>query len=399
MVPSVRKAYNASFTVEKYEGFLKDLQSVWPGQIDFRVAETAIFVPKDFTQKMLDACENIVDIIADPKFTELTKNAIPQNVIVPGENKHSHFIAFDFGICINEAGEYEPQLIEMQGFPTLFAYEVLLDDVYRRHFEVPAGYESYLGGYNRETYLQLLSEIIVKDHPPENVILLEIYPRKQKTRIDFYCTEAYTGIKMVCLTELIREGKKLYYLNEGEKTEIKRIYNRVIFDDLQQQSPEVQEKGKIFFEELEVEWCPHPNWFYRISKYTLPLIRHPYVPPTFFLNEIKQIPADLENYVLKPLFSFAGQGVIIDVSQADIDNVKDPENWILQKKVKYADVIQTPDIPAKAEIRIFYFWKDGALRPVPTNNLARLSKGKMVGVRYNKDKEWVGGTFCLFEAP
>lgn len=397
MIPAIRKAYNESFTKEKYEAFLNQLHGVYPGQLDFRVAETPIFVPKDFTKKMLDACENIVDIIANPRFKELTKNAIPKNVQVPGENDHSHFIAFDFGICINEAGEYEPQLIEMQGFPSLFAYEILLDDVYKDHFPVPPGFSSYLGGYNKETYSRLLKEIITGTHHPENAILLEIFPRKQKTRIDFYCTEEHTGIKMVCLTELIKEGKKLYYLNEGKKTEVKRIYNRVIFDDLQQQAPEVQEKGKIFFEELDVEWCPHPNWFYRISKYTLPLIRHPYVPPTFFLHEIKQMPADLENYVLKPLFSFAGQGVIIDVTKEDIEKVKDPENWILQRKVKYADVIQTPDIPAKAEIRIFYFWKDGDARPVATNNLARLSKGKMVGVRYNKDKEWVGGSFCLFE--
>ena len=186
-------------------------------------------------------------------------------------------------------------------------------------------------------------------------------------------------------------------MNEGKKTEVQRIYNRIIFDDLQQQSPEVQEKGKIMFEELDVEWCPHPNWFYRISKFTLPLIHHPYVPQTWYLNEIKQIPADLENYVLKPLFSFAGQGVVIDVTQADIDKVKDPENWILQRKVKYAEVIQTPDVPAKAEIRVFYFWKDGSARPVAANNLGRLSKGKMIGVRYNKDKEWVGGNFCYFE--
>jgi hypothetical protein len=204
-------------------------------------------------------------------------------------------------------------------------------------------------------------------------------------------------VKPVCLTELIKENKKLYYLNNGVKTQIKRIYNRIIFDELQQQSAEVQEKGKILFEELDVEWCPHPNWFYRISKYTLPFIKHRYVPPTFFLNEIKQLPADLENYVLKPLFSFAGQGVVIDITPADIENVKDPENWILQKKVKYADVILTPDVPAKAEIRMFYFWKDGEARPVAANNLARLSKGKMIGVRYNKDKEWVGGSFCYFE--
>lgn len=396
MIPAIRKAYNEAFTKESYVAFLQELNGVHPGELDFRVAETPIFVPKDFTEKILDACESIVDIIVDPKFKELTKNAIPKNLQVPGDEAHSHFIAFDFGICINEAGEYEPQLIEMQGFPSLFAYEVLLDDVFRNHFTVPENFSCYLNGYTRETYIQLLKEIIIGNHNPENVVLLEIFPRKQKTRIDFYCTEEYTGIKMVCLTELIKEGKKLYYLNEGKKTAIKRIFNRVIFDDLQQQTPEVQEKGKIFFEELEVEWCPHPNWFYRISKYTLPFIRHQYVPATFFLNEIKQMPADLENYVLKPLFSFAGQGVIIDVTQQDIDNVKDPENWILQRKVKYADVIETPDIPAKAEIRMFYFWKDGETRPVATNNLGRLSKGKMIGVRYNKDKEWVGGSFCLF---
>ncbi len=397
MIPAIRKAYNEAFTQEKYEAFLQELHGVYPDQLDFRVAETPIFVPKDFTKKMLDACESIVDIIVDPGFKELTKNAIPADVKVPGENDHTQFIAFDFGICINEEGEYEPQLIEMQGFPSLFAYEVLVDEIFLKHFSVPNNFSSYLNGYDKDSYLQLLKETIIGNHAAENVILLEIFPKKQKTRIDFFCTEEYVGIKMVCLTELIKEGKKLYYMNDGKKTAVKRIYNRVIFDDLHQQSAEVLEKGKIIFEELDVEWAPHPNWFYRISKYTLPLIRHPYVPQTFFLNEVKQMPTDLENYVLKPLFSFAGQGVVIDVTQADIDSVKDPQNWILQRKVKYADVILTPDVPAKAEIRVFYFWKDGETRPVATNNLGRLSKGKMIGVRYNKDKEWVGGSFCFFE--
>jgi len=397
MVPSIRQQLNTDFTSEKYEAFLKELHAAHPGAIEFRVAETAIYVSKDFTEKVLDACESIVDIILDPKFKKLTQNAIPKNLEVPGENDHSHFIIFDFGICINGEGEYEPQLIEMQGFPSLFAHEVLIDDIYRKHFKVPDNYSAYLGGHDRESYLQHLKDILLGKHRPENVILLEIFPHHQKTRIDFYCTQEYTGIKPVCLTELIKEGKKLYYLDNGKKTEIKRIYNRVIFDELFQQNSDVQEKGKLLFEELDVEWVPHPAWFYRISKYTLPLIRHPYVPATFFLNEIKQLPGDLENYVLKPLFSFAGQGVVIDVTKDDIDKVKDPENWILQRKVKYADVIETPDIPAKAEIRIFYFWKDGEPRPVPANNLARLSKGKMIGVRYNKDKVWVGGTLCYFE--
>jgi hypothetical protein len=397
MIPALRKAFNENFTKEKYEAFLKELSNAHPGQLDFRVAETPVFIDQVFKKKLLDACEKIVDIIIDPHFKEFTKDAVPGHLKVPNENDHSHFIAFDFGVCINEKGEYEPQLIEMQGFPTMFAYQVLFPEVSRKHFPVPEYFDCYLHGYNKETYLQLLKEIVIGGHNSENVILLEIFPKKQKTRIDFYATEDYLGIKMVCLTELIKEGDKLFYLNEEKKTEVKRIYNRLIFDDLQQQTAEVQEKGKILFEEIDVEWVPHPNWFYRISKYTLPLIHHPYVPETFFLNDVKQPPADLENYVLKPLFSFAGQGVIIDLTLADLEKVEDPENWILQRKVKYADIIKTPDIPAKAEIRIFYFWKNRGSRPVATLNLVRLSKGKMIGVRYNKDKEWVGGATAYFE--
>ncbi|MEO5999862.1 MAG: hypothetical protein ABIN89_23710 [Chitinophagaceae bacterium] len=397
MIPSIREAFNSQFTEEKYNAYLKELNSLHPGAIEFRIAETPVFVPKDFTQKMLDACDSIIDVIVDPKFKELTKNSIPVSVNVPGENSHSHFIAFDFGVCEDANGALEPQLIEMQGFPTMFAFQAFIPEVVKHNFIIPGNFDSYLGGFDKTSYIKLLKDIIVADCEPEQVILLELFPHKQKTRIDFYCTWDYLDIQAVCLTELIKEGEKLYYINEGKKTEIKRIYNRIIFDDLQQQSAEVQEKGKLMFETLDVEWVPHPNWFYRISKYTLPFIRSRYVPPTFFLHEIEQIPADLENYVLKPLFSFAGQGVVIDVSIEDIQNVKDPENWILQRKVKYADVIKTPDIPAKAEIRLFYFWKDGDERPVPTNNLARLSKGKMIGVRYNKDKEWVGGTLCFFE--
>jgi len=397
MVPALREKFNAAFTQEKYNGYLKEMHALHPDGIDFRLAETPIFIDKSFKEKLLSACESIVDVIVQPGFKELTANAVPKNLQVPGENEHSHFIAFDFGICENEQGEFEPQLIEMQGFPTLFAYQVFDDEVTRQHFDIPSNYDSYLNGFTKASYIQLLKDIIIAGHDAENVILLEIFPHKQKTRIDFYCTQECLHIPVVCLTELIKEGKKLFYVQDGKKTEVKRIYNRIIFDDLQQQSPEVQEKGKILFEELDVEWAPHPNWFYRISKYTLPFIKHAYVPETNFLSDVKTIPADLENYVLKPLFSFAGQGVVIDVAKADIDAVKDPHNWILQRKVKYADVIVTPDENAKAEIRIFYFWKDGEARPVATQNLARLSKGKMIGVRYNKDREWVGGSMAFFE--
>jgi hypothetical protein len=397
MIPELRKKYNAEFTQEDYEAFTKAFESIYPGQLDFRVAETPLYVPRTFAQQMLDACESIIDIITQPAYVEQSKTAIPARLEVPTEDAHPHFIAFDFGICRNEAGEIEPQLIEMQGFPSLFAYQVLFPEVHARFFEQPEGFSPFLNGFTKDSYLELMRKIIVADEASESVVLLEIFPEKQKTRIDFYCTETYLGIKTLCLTDIIQEGKKLYYEKDGQRVQIKRIYNRLIFDDLFQQPAEVQEKGKIFQEKLEVTWVPHPNWFYRISKYSLPFIDHPYVPPTRFLSDVKDLPEDLDNYVVKPLFSFAGQGVIIDVTKEAIEAITDPQNWIIQKKVTYAPIIETPDEPAKAEIRLFYFWEEGAARPVATNNLARLSKGKMVGVRYNKDKEWVGGSFCLFE--
>lgn len=396
MIRSLRNAFNQNFTAEKYQAFLKDLDSLHPGDIEFRVCETPVFVDKEFTKKLIDACESIVDVICDPKFIELTENAIPPGEKVPNENRISHMISFDFGVCMNDKGELEPQLIEMQGFPTLYGFQVYYPEVIEKNFSIPSNFSHYLNGYNRQTYIDMLRKLIIGDLPVENVILLEIKPEIQKTRIDFSCTKDYTGIEVVCLTKLIQEGRKLYYLKGGKKTEVKRIYNRIIFDDLNANKESLGDVVDIT-QDLDVEWMPHPNWFYRISKYTLPFIDHPYVPQTFFLNEVKELPDSLENYVLKPLFSFAGQGVKIDITQDDIDSITDPQNFILQRKVKYADVIETPDIPAKVEIRMMYVWLEGDTRPHLATNLARMSKGKMIGVRYNKDKEWVGGTVAYFE--
>lgn len=398
MVPALREAFNAAFSRQQYEAFLRDLQSKHPGAIEFRVAETPVFIPREFSAKLIGACESIIDLITDPDFKKLTDRAVPPTDRVPNENDHSHFLVFDFGVCADEAGGLQPQLIEMQGFPSLFGFQVYYSDLLRQYFPIPDNYSQYLNGYDHNTYLEELRQVILGGLPAENVILLELKPHEQKTRIDFYCTQDYLGIQPVCLTDLEQEGRKLYYTHAltGKRTEIRRIYNRVIFDELNASGEQLSHCVDIR-QDLDVEWIPHPNWFYRISKYTLPFIRHPFVPQTFFLNEIKQPPPNLENYVLKPLFSFSGHGVVIDVTLSDLDKVKNPENWILQRKVNYANLIPTPDIPAKVEIRMMYLWKDKALRPSLAINLCRLSKGKMIGVSYNKDQEWVGGSVCYFE--
>lgn len=394
MDKSLRKKFNQEFTEERYQAYMLEIENLHPGSLDFRNAETPIFVDKEFKQKMLAACEDIIDVIVAPNFKQLTERSIPDNLRVPGEDAHPQFIVFDFGICQNAAGKMEPQLIEMQGFPTLYAFQAFHSDITAKYAEVPANYTSYLNGYDQQSYIKDLKEIILGSHDPSEVILLEIFPEKQKTRIDFYCTKNLLGIETVCLTKLKADGKQLYYEKDGNRINVKRIYNRLIFDDLEQQ--EGLENIVDLSQPYEVEWVPHPNWFYRISKFTLPYIQNPYVPETFFLSEVTQ-PVNLDEFVLKPLFSFAGMGVVIDVKQEDIDKIKDPENWILQRKVNYAPIIETMDEPAKAEIRLFYFWKDEWPRPIGVHNLARLSKGKMIGTRYNKDKTWVGGSVAFFE--
>lgn len=396
MIRSIREQFNASFTQEKYENFLQDLNSEYPGAIDFRIAETPVFIERKLGQEMIQTCESIIDFIIHPDFNAITQASIPAEEMVQGQNKISHFIAFDFGICENEMGEFFPALIEMQGFPTLFGMQAYYPEVLERHFKIPAGFSHYFNGLNKSSYLELLKRVILRDYKKEEVILLEIKPQQQKTRIDFYCTADYLGIAPVCITALTKEGRELYYDNNGVKTRIKRIYNRIIADELNAVKDSL---GPIvdLQSDLDVEWVPHPNWFYRISKFTLPFLHHPFIPETLFLNALESIPEDLHNYVLKPLFSFAGQGVVIDVTKADIDSIQHPEHWILQRKVNYASCIQTPNEPAKAEVRLMYVWEEGKDRPILATNLARLSKGKMIGVRYNKDKDWVGGSVAYFE--
>ncbi|MDE1192311.1 MAG: hypothetical protein PW786_09250 [Arachidicoccus sp.] len=397
MIPLIREKFNKDFSQEKYLHYLDELKKDFPGALDFRVAETPVFIDNTFKEKLLNAGEAIIDTVITNDYITLTNKAIPENVQVKGDQGYPNFLILDFGICENGLGEYEPMLVEMQAFPSLFAYQLHQYSSADIAYDLPKEFSPYLNNYDEGKAIQLLDEIIIGEEDPENVILLEIFPEKQKTRIDFHYTEKYLGISAVCVTQLIKEGRELFYEKAGRKIKIKRIYNRFIFDDLFQQTEEVQNKAKILFEDIDVKWVTHPNWFYRISKYSLPFIHHHNVPETFFLKDLATIPEDLENYVLKPLFSFAGSGVIIDVTKDDINKILNKENYILQRKVKYASSIKTLDENAKAEIRIFYFWKEGEPKPVPVYNLARMTKGNMISVALNKDKTWVGGTFALFE--
>lgn len=396
MHPAARTAYNEAFSDDLYQNFQASIEADFPGELDFRVAESPVFVPLALKNKLIEACESFIDVIVADDFKAKTERAIPAAQRVPNENEHTSFLAIDFAICKDQNGELEPQLIELQGFPSLMAYQGYLSELFKSHFPVPDSFDYAFGIENYGEYTEALRDLIVGDENPENVVLLEIYPKQQKTRIDFAVTERMLGVRAVCYTDLIREGRKLFYEQDGRKIQVKRIYNRLIFDDLTN-FPDLK-SDYVFTDDVDVTWVGHPNWFFRISKFTLPLLDSPYVPETTFLSDYQgSFPADLENYVLKPLFSFAGTGVQLHVQREELATIADPENYILQKKVHYEPVIQAPDGLVKCEIRMLYIWPEHAPRPQLLTSLSRLSRGEMIGVRFNKDFTWVGGSAAFYE--
>lgn len=395
MIESRRAQFNREFTDQKYQDFLADIAVDFNYAPTFRVAETPFFIPIELKKQLEEACMEVCGFVRKADFKAITQRAIDLNTAVPNEDAHTQFMAIDFGIC-KENGRIVPKLIEVQGFPSIFNFQFNLYQKFQKQYPFIAELTPYLSGMDSETYLEKLKEVLFNGHDKSEVVLLEIEPEKQNTKIDFYYCHRDLGIPIVCVTEVIKEGKQLFYLNEsGEKIRIKRIYNRVIFDELNlRQDLKLQFR---FEEELDVEWAGHPNWYTRISKFILPYLHGQYFIETKLLSELEEIPEDLENYVLKPLFSFSGSGVIFNVKREDIEQVKDKDLYILQKKVSYAPVIQSPDGNVKVEVRILVLWPEKDEKPTLVGNLARLSRGEMIGVKFNKDKDWVGGSIGLFE--
>lgn len=394
MVTKYRELFNSQFSQEKYEAFLKDLAHDFNYLPSFRVAESPFFISEKLKGQLLEGCKQLVDFIKREDFKALTQKSLLVNYHVPKENEHTHFLAIDFGIC-EEDGEIIPKLIEAQGFPSIFNYQAHLHKKFLKQYPFLEELSPYLDGIDETSYYALLRRTLLNGIAPEHVILLEIEPEKQNTKIDFYYCRKDFGIPVVCVTEVIKRGNQLFYTNErGEEVLIKRIYNRVIFDELENRKDLSLQFS--FIDDLEVEWAGHPNWFYRISKFILPHLSGPYFIESTLLSDLEEIPEDLENYVLKPLFSFSGAGVIYNVNRKDIEGVMQKDLYILQKKVQYKPVLQAIEGNVKVEVRLLLLWPDGDENPTIASNVVRLSRGEMIGVKFNKDRDWVGGSIGLF---
>lgn len=390
MIHEIRKKFNADFSEKVYKEFLEDLNTRLKYPTDFRVCETPLFLSRELTSELIKACDDVIVQLQQEDFLRRCEQAIPTHLKVPNDYEHPPFLQLDFAITKNDKS-FLPKLIELQAFPSLYGYQYYLNEIIRKFFDLPIGFTSYFSGLTKQSYQLLLTEVIVGNHDPQNVILLEIEPEKQKTRIDFAATEQLTGITTVCLSKVMKRGKKLFYIKDDKEIQIKRIYNRVIFDELERKNFKFDFN---FTDEVDVEWAGHPNWFFKISKYSLPMLKSNYVPECYFLNEIDKYPDNLNDFVLKPLFSFAGLGVDVEVTKEKLDTIENKSNYILQQKVNYAPLIETPDGYSKVEIRLMFLWKNENEKPMLVNNLIRTSKGKMMGVDFNKNKTWVGSSIA-----
>ena len=392
MEPTQRARYNANFTEEKYAALVRAVNEaeIWPA--DFRISETPIFLTREFTREVVDAANEIVAQTRTPDFARHAARAVPSGLEVPNEPPHPHFLVVDFGIC-EVAGRLTPRLIELQAFPSLYAFQLFYLGCLRQAFPtIPRDWTSAFSGLKDEGYLALFRQVVIGDTDPESVILLEIEPEKQKTRIDFACTKTLLGVWPVCLTKIRQRGRRLFYQRDGREVRIERIYNRVIFDELLRRPDVIP--GFNFQDELDVTWVGHPNWYFRISKHSLPFLKTAYTSPAFFADEFPSNQS-LSDYVLKPLYSFAGLGVEMDPTPEKLAALREPHAWILQRKVTYAEFVPTVDgHRSKAEIRMMFLWPEDG-EPILVNNLVRMSQGRMMGVDFNKDKTWVGSSIAL----
>ena len=394
MHPELRAKFNADFTQEKYAALVRCVNEATKWPADFRISETPIFLTREFTDEAVYAANEIAAQTGTPEFARHAASAVPPGLEVPNESRHPEFLIVDLAVC-QEGHRLTPRLIEMQAFPSLFGFQFLLLGCMRKAFPaIPQNWTSSFGGIRDEQYIDILRRTILGETKPANVILLEIEPEKQKTRTDFAATELLLGIQSICVTKIKKRGRQLFYDRDGMETRVERIYNRVIFDELERR-PDLELPFR-FQDELDVTWVAHPNWYYKISKHSLPFIKTGYTSPTFFADEF---PAgeNMDDYVLKPLYSFAGLGVDMEPTPEKLAALKNPHQWILQKKVEYASFVPTVDGPkSKAELRMMFVWSERG-EPVLLNNLVRMSQGKMMGVDFNKDKTWVGSSIALHE--
>jgi hypothetical protein len=410
MDPLARDPFNHHDPHAIFEDYRDRLYAKLGGPFPFRLAETALFLTPRLRDHLQTAALEIAGQLSQPSTLVQLKKAIPERYDVPGMDALPHCVQIDFALCRDPAtGELVPKLVELQAFPSLYALESVEAEMWgealNRVPELRRDWTCFFRG--RDKAMSLMRRCIVGDEDPVEVALVDYKPEQQKTSPDFTATKVLFGVDSVCVTDLVKEGSKLYRYKDGQRIQVKRIYNRMVFDELENKNVPVPFSWN---EGLDVTWCSHPNWYWAWSKFSLPFLDHEAVPRTRFLSDFAKAPRDLESFVLKPLFSFAGSGVIVDVTTEDFDKVPTEvrPSYLLQHKVEYAWAIRMPGAKlgdvlgahnaVKAEVRVMLMRGGEGEALEPLLPLVRLSRGKMLGVDQNRsaDTLWTGGTVGIW---
>ena len=404
MLQPYRSEFNTrQFSANRYEELKQRLDRRTRTKIDFRVCETPCFFSKALLEEMAESGRVLIhQLIDNPGYMTLSEAAIPDKYRVPNDNPRPNFVQVDFGLVRGEDGDLHPKLVELQAFPSIYGYQDVLCEEYLRTYGLDRTLEWRFDGLSGESYWELLRRTIVGEHDPENVVLTEVEPEGQKTLPDFHVYEERLGITTVDIAKLKKEGNKLFYERRGRWVPIERIYNRAIVDEIERKQVQV---AFDYRDELQVEWAGHPNWYFQISKFSLPYLQHSSVPTCVYLDEWlagsrEGIPSDRTEVLLKPLYSFAGKGIQFAPTDAELERIprKEQHDYLLQERMRFEPVIATPHGMTQAEIRVMYVWPQGEPEMIPLISLVRLGRGLMMGVDHNRDQEWVGGSAALFPA-
>jgi hypothetical protein len=398
LIHSLRQSFNASWSERSYRDLIGRLETrtgVTPG---FPISETPCFFPRSLMDELsATGLELVGQILDNPAARSAALAAVPERFHGPNAEAYPTFLQVDFGLVRGPSGAIEPKLVELQAFASLYGFQLAVAEAYRAAFRLDSSLSEYLGGLTAPAYHELVGQALLNGHDPKHVVLMEIEPRRQKTWPDFVVTEQMWGIRAVDTTEIERDGRRLFYQRDGVRTPIARIYNRVIPDELERKNVPMPFDYR---DDLEVEWAGHPSWYFQISKFSIPWLKHRSVPETWFLHEIDRLPADRDRYLLKPLFSFAGGGIIFAPTDEQIAAIPGDQrrNYILQERIQFEPVIQTLEGPTQAEIRVMYIRTPatppgaGGDRFQAVLPLIRMGRGKMMGVDHNKGMRWVGAS-------
>jgi hypothetical protein len=415
LIQELRTRFNGSYTPERYASLLAGLDDRCGVRVKFRVAETPVFLARELLEEMAGVGAELTrELIGNSVYKTAARKAIPAGYNVDGETERPHFLTADFALIDDLAGNRVPRLVEIQAFPSVFGYQAMLGMGYREAFALDETLGMFLGGLNEQSYWELLGRTILRGHDPENVVLTEVDPLHQKTLPDFQVMVRRLGIGLVDISSLEVIGNKLQYRNaSGKLIPIDRIYNRAIADEL------IARNIRLPFDlqhPWDVEWAGHPNWYFLISKFSIPWLSRPsarkaVVPPAVFLSDFlagggREELADAgvpmparatpdavySELLLKPLFSFAGKGIQFDPSHEQLMSipVERRDEFLLQQRMNFVPTIET-----QAEIRILYLWPDGG-DLTPALSLIRLGRGKMMGVDHNRNQEWVGASAAFY---